>query len=192
MPPEERDESIILAIKNGDEASFKILIDKYTPSIFNFANRFVGRDRATDVTQEIFIKVWKNISKFDDTKASFKTWLFTIAKNTTTDFLRKRKEYVFSDIDGSGQTEEENFSEKIPDEALLPDEAMSKIQNKEFLEKIIEELRPSYREILMLHYQEEMTFDEIGKVLGKPLNTVKSQHQRAILELRKIISTEQI
>lgn len=187
MPSTENDEDIILSFQNGDEEAFKTLINKYSPLIFNFATRLVGRDRAPDVTQEIFIKVWRNIGRFDASKASFKTWIFTIARNTTTDFLRKKKEYTFSDIENALEPGEDTLSEKIPDPEILPDQAMEKIENKEFLEETLDLIRPNYREILLLHYQEEMTFDEIGKVLNKPLNTVKSQHQRAVAELRKII-----
>jgi RNA polymerase sigma-70 factor (ECF subfamily) len=81
-----------------------------------------------------------------------------------------------------------SFAENIPTEDLLPDVALQKLQDSQFLNKTLEKLRLDYREVLILHYQEEMTFEEIGKILDKPLNTVKSQHRRAIMELRKIIS----
>ena len=80
-----------------------------------------------------------------------------------------------------------SFAGNIPDENLLPDEALQKLQDSQFLNKILEKLHSHYREVLVLHYQEEMTFEEIGKILDKPLNTVKSQHRRAIMELRKIL-----
>jgi RNA polymerase sigma-70 factor (ECF subfamily) len=79
------------------------------------------------------------------------------------------------------------FAENIPAEELLPDEALAKLEDSAFLNAILEKLPSQYQEVLILHYQEEMTFDEIGKVLNKPLNTVKSQHRRAIIELRKLI-----
>ena len=70
---------------------------------------------------------------------------------------------------------------------ILPDEALQKLQDVEYLNKLLGELSPVYREVLILYYQEEMTFDEIGKILNKPLNTVKSHHRRAILKLKNII-----
>jgi RNA polymerase sigma-70 factor (ECF subfamily) len=81
----------------------------------------------------------------------------------------------------------ENFSENIPDENLLPDEALQKLQDSELLNKILDQIPIHYKTIMILHYQEDMTFDEIGKVLGKSLNTVKSQHRRAIILIRKIL-----
>ena len=188
---ESSDEEIILLYKAGDQEVFKTLIARYSAPIYNFVVRLTNKNDASDIVQEIFIKVWKNIHRFNPLKASFKTWIFTIARNTTTDFLRKRKSLLFSDIDKSTRqdlAEGETFAENIPDENLLPEEALQKLQDSEFLNKILEKLRPIYREVLILHYQEEMTFEEIGKILDKPLNTVKSIHRRAILEMRKIIS----
>lgn len=60
----------------------KILIDRYTNSLYNFTLRFVGVDNTPDVVQDIFVKVWKNINKFDISKSHFKTWIFTIARST--------------------------------------------------------------------------------------------------------------
>ena len=93
------DIELLEAYLDGDEQAFKILINRYTPLLYNFVARLAGRESAPDIVQEIFIKVWKNIRKFDIEKASFKTWVFTIAKNTATDFLRKKKDLHFSDLD---------------------------------------------------------------------------------------------
>ena len=188
--PEKTDEEIIVLYKNGDQEEFKNLINRYTTPLFNFTARLTGKNNAADIVQEIFIKVWKNINKFNPAKASFKTWIFTITKNTVTDFLRKKKSLLFSDLekndyeDGKG---ENYLAANIPDENLLPDEALQKLEDTKNLNEILNKLRPMYREILVLHYQEEITFDEIGKILGKSTNTVKSQHRRAIIELRKML-----
>ena len=186
------DEEIILLYKNGEEEAFKELINRYTSPIYNFVARLANRNDASDIVQETFIKVWKNLNRFDDTKASFKTWIFTIAKNTVTDFLRKKKSLLFTDLEKDTEEDINSFAENIPDEDLLPDSALQKLQEKEadkkFLNNLLENLHPNYQEVLTLRYQEEMTFEEIGKILNKSLNTVKSQHRRAIIELRRIIS----
>jgi RNA polymerase sigma-70 factor (ECF subfamily) len=168
----------------GNDEAFKELVEKYTPAIFNFSVRFVGIDYANDVTQDVFIKVWKNIKKFDYTKASFKTWIFTIARNTTTDYLRKKKMINFSSLDN----EEESFADNIEDEVILPDEALVKLEDKELLNSLIDKLPNNYKEVLVLYYQEDMTFKEIGELLSKPLNTVKSYHHRALTILREMLS----
>ncbi len=179
---EKTDEEIILACHAGDKEAFRELVERYSPPLYNFLARIAGRTNATDLSQETFLKAWKNLRGFDVKRASFKTWLFTIARNTATDFLRKKKIPTLPEREDG----EDPFSE-IPDEELLPDRAMEKLQDTEFLNGILEKLPPDYRMVLVLHYEEEMTFDEIGKVMGKPLNTVKSAHRRAILTLRRML-----
>jgi len=180
---EKSDELLVQEYISGDDNALKILIDRYTSSIYNFSARFVGRDYANDIVQEVFIKVWKNLKKFDIKKAGFKTWIFTIARNTITDYLRKKKPILFSDID----KEDETFADNIEDEVILPDEAMAKLEDQEFLNKLLDQIPTKYREVLVLYYQEDMTFNEIGKMLEKPLNTVKSHHRRALLLLKEML-----
>ena len=182
------DEEILIFYKNNEQEALKIIINRYTSSLYNFTARLANRNDAPDIVQEVFIKIWKNIHNFNSTKASFKTWIFTIAKNTTTDFLRKKRSVLFSDMAKDEDENVNSFAENIPTEDLLPDLALQKLQDTKFLNKTLEKLRSDYREVLVLHYQEEMTFEEVGKILNKPLNTVKSQHRRAIIELRKILN----
>ena len=169
------------------DLEIKEIVEKYTPQIYNYARRFVGADSADDVTQEIFIKVWKNLKKFNKDKSSFKTWIFIIARNTIIDFSRKRKNILFSSLDS-----EDDFSENIKDEAILPDEVFQKLQDIDLLNSLLEKLPEQYQTVLILHYQEEMTFDEISQVLKKPLNTVKSHHLRAISQLKKMIAPKTV
>lgn len=185
------DEEIVTLYKNGNLNVLKIIISRYISSLYNFTARLTNRNDAGDIVQDAFIKAWKNIHHYDPQKASFKTWIFTIAKNTATDFLRKKRNLLFSDMptwgDESGK-DENSFAENIPSEDLLPDAALQKLQDSQFLNKTLEKLRLDYQEVLILHYQEEMTFEEIGEILNKSLNTVKSQHRRAIIELRKMLT----
>lgn len=178
------DEELIADYIKGDQASFKLLLDRYTPLLYNFSVRFVGTASAPDIIQEVFIKVWKNIKRFDVKKAHFKTWVFTITRNTITDYLRKKKSIVFTDME---TPEGDSILETIPDEAELPTETLSKLEDKEFLNSLLDTLPHHYREVLILYYQEEMTFAQIGEALSKPLNTVKSHHRRALEQLRKLI-----
>ena len=178
------DEQLIKKYLDGDQDSFRMLVEKYTPHIYNFSVRFVGRDYANDVVQDVFMKVWKNVRKFDHDKSKFKTWIFIIARNTITDYLRKKKMVPFSSLD----KEEENFADNILDEVILPDEALVKLQDKELMNNLLDKIPAHYREVLVLYYQEDMTFNEIGQLQDKPLNTVKSHHRRALMMLRDMIA----
>jgi RNA polymerase sigma-70 factor (ECF subfamily) len=107
-----------------------------------------------------------------------------ISRNTITDYLRKKKMVLFSSLD----KEEENFSNNIEDEVILPDEALIKLEDKELLNSLLDKIPAHYREVLILYYQEDMTFNEIGELLNKPLNTVKSHHRRALILLRELLA----
>ncbi len=181
------DEEIISAFNNGDEEAFKELVNRYTTPLYNFTARLAGAQNAPDIVQDTFVKAWKNLERFDAKKANFKTWIFTIARNTVTDLLRKKKSLLFSDIKTAEETDIDSYAQNIPDEELLPDELLAKADEEKILHGMLDKLNPEYQEVLILHYQEEMTFDEISKVLGKSLNTVKSQNRRAILTLRKLL-----
>ncbi len=192
MPPERTDLEIINLYKEGNKEVFKELIDRYTSSLFNFTARLTNQDDASDITQDVFIKVWKKLNSFDISKSSFKTWIFNITKNTIIDFWRKsrnkdgkKKILSFSDLDNDNN--DYSFSENIIDETPLPSTTLQKLQDKELLNNLIDQLGDNYKAVLVLHYQEDMTFSEIGKVLDKPLNTVKSYHQRAVIHLRKLV-----
>ncbi|MFA6585971.1 MAG: sigma-70 family RNA polymerase sigma factor [Candidatus Paceibacterota bacterium] len=185
MSYDKSDEEIIASYQNGKEYAFRDLIDRYTSPIYNFVAHLTDQNNAPDIVQETFIKIWRNLNKFDSSKSSFKTWIFTIAKNTAIDFSRKKKNLLFSDLEADDDMI--SFSENIPDEELLPDEMLQKLQDSNLLNKILDNLPIAYKTILTLHYQEDMTFNEIGEIINKPLNTVKSQHRRALIKLRKML-----
>jgi len=163
------DQQLIMNYLAGDEKSLEILIRSYLKPIYNFIYRYVGNGQeAEDITQEVFVRAWRNLRKFDQNK-KFKTWIFSIAKNASIDFLRKKKTIPFSE-----------FVENIPDNRPLP--------TVNFLEKTLEKLSPQYRMILFLRYNDHFTFREIAEALREPLNTIKSRHRRAIVLLKKLLT----
>ena len=90
------DEQLVWDYLKSDEKSLELLIRRYLKPIYSFVYRYVGKAHdADDVTQDVFVKVWRNLKKFDREK-SFKTWIFAIAKNTAFDHLKKKKAIPFS------------------------------------------------------------------------------------------------
>jgi RNA polymerase sigma-70 factor (ECF subfamily) len=99
--------------------------------------------------------------------------------------MRKKRELAFSTFN----TEDgENFlADTVPDTEPLPPEIFEQAENKKIVENLLEKISPDYREVLLLHYTNEFTFEDIGKILNKPLDTVKSQHRRALILLKKML-----
>jgi len=180
------DEILISQYLAGDKKSLEILIKKYLQSIYNFTFRFTGNESDTeDIVQEVFVKVWKNIKKFDSQK-SFKTWLFTIAKNTSIDFLRKKKATPFSAFEN--EQGENLFLDSIKDLSPLPDEIFEQQEKIESFDSAINKLSPKYHQIFELHTKLGFSFSEIAEKIKAPLNTVKSRYRRGLIVLKKIFN----
>ncbi|OGY41200.1 MAG: hypothetical protein A2Y82_02030 [Candidatus Buchananbacteria bacterium RBG_13_36_9] len=169
-----------------DSQAFELLISRYLKPIYSFIYRLVkNADEAEDITQEVFIKVWKNLKKFDQ-KKSFKIWLFTIAKNTVIDFFRKKKNILFSDL--APENDPQGSEILAIDSQPLPDIILDQEILEKKLAEIVEILPLKSREVLFLYYKEDLTFQEISDIFGESINTIKSRHYRAILALRDSIS----
>ena len=181
---------------NEIPSNFDTIINRYAQPVYVFVYRLTGNaNDAQDISQETFIKVWKNIKKFDSKKgASFKTWIFAIARNTATDWLRKKRPLAFSSITNSQDEEDRRqFEDTLPDESPLAEEALADKEEKDAwfarLGDAISSLKEIDQSILQLHQYEEMTFEEVGQVLNIPMHTVKSRYRRALHKLHQIINT---
>ena len=180
------DEELISKYLKGDEKALVILIERYLRPIYSFTCRLVGdRREAEDVTQEVFIKVWRNLNKFKP-EYKFKTWVFNIAKNASFDFLRKKKSIPFSILeDKEGKS---SFLNKLADPAPLASEIIERKDIAKILTFALEKISPKYRTVLFLRYNDHFTFREIAESIGEPLHTVKSRHRRAIIILKELLA----
>ena len=172
--------------------AFSVLIERHTRSIYLFIYKLTkNKEDSEDITQETFIKAWQKIQKYNRGK-SFKTWLFTIAKNTAIDKLRKKKSINFSSINSIFDTQniddsDSDFESNIADTEMLPDEIFEQRESEENLKKALQNIPESQRLIIDLHINEGLSFEEISEIIAKPMNTVKSQFRRAILKLRELL-----
>jgi RNA polymerase sigma-70 factor (ECF subfamily) len=184
------DTNLIKLYLKGDEKSLEILVKRYLKPVYGFVYRYVGAYKeAEDITQETFIRAWKNLKKFES-QSNFKAWLFSIAKNASIDFLRKKKAIPFSAFSARGGSAfggENDFTETLVDPAPLPDVLASHANLKQEVALAIEKLPFNYRAVLLLRYDDRMNFREIADILGEPLNTVKSRHWRALISLKKLL-----
>lgn len=185
---EKTDDELISEYRTGDEQALQQLIERYLQPIYAFTRRMTNREgEVDDVVQETFVKVWQKLPRYKMT-GTFKAWVFAIARNTAIDRLRKKKIPVFSDYeDSSGKNA---LVESLSDPETIPETLIEKAEMKGLLDKGLSLLSPEDVEILTLHYGDDMTFDEIGEIVKKPLNTVKSRHRRALAKLRDYFEKE--
>lgn len=182
---EKNDKQLVWDYLNGDETALNVIIRRHLKLVYNFAYRLTGNDQASeDISQETFIKIWKNVKKYDQNQ-EFKTWLLAITKNTATDWLRKRKDLVFSGFEtADGKNLITDF---LADPAPLLDKLAIQAEDKKFIGELLNKLSPADCEIISLRYNDSLTFEKIGLILGRPLNTVKSRHRRALFFLKNLI-----
>ncbi len=181
------DEQLIANYLKGDEKMLEILIQRYLKAIYGFVYRYINSSQeAEDITQEVFMRAWRNFKGFNPQKGNFKTWIFTIAKNASLDFIKKKKTTPFSEFDNE---EGENIlTETLADPAPSPSEILERADNKQKVNSIVENLPVQYQMLLFLYYNDHFNFREIAEILGEPLNTIKSRHRRSLVMLKKLLS----
>jgi len=178
------DEALALEARRGSEEAFRQLVERYQRPVYSLLVRIVrSPESAEDLAQEAFVKAWRALSRFDPTR-KFSSWLFKIAHNSALDALRRQGVETVSLDAPIGDSEEPPELPADP-AAENPLRRLVSRDAGRALEAAIGELRPQYREILLLRFQEGLAYEEIAEVLSIPLGTVKIHIFRARAELAR-------
>lgn len=171
-----RDFLLVHDALNGKQKAFTILMQLYKDAIFFMVLKMVNnRDDAMDITVSTFGKAFENLDKYKSNFA-FSTWLFKIATNNSIDFIRKQKFKTVS-IDEFNDDQERVWEFKSDN--LNPEEYSIKNQEKKALKNVVENLPEKYKNLVILRYFEELSYEEIAIELDIPLGTVKARLFRA-------------
>ncbi|HOS88321.1 MAG TPA: sigma-70 family RNA polymerase sigma factor [Candidatus Paceibacterota bacterium] len=182
------DEQLVIKYLQGEKQALEILVARYMKPVYSLAYSYVNNSAdAEDITQEVFVKFWKNIHKFDQ-KRKFKPWIFEIAKNTAIDFTRKKKTIPFSHF--NNEEGDNMLIETLRDKAPLPLDIYERKDTSNQLFSAIKKLSVKYQEVISLRIKEEMTFEEIANLLGESVNTIKSRYRRGIFGLQKLLPND--
>jgi RNA polymerase sigma-70 factor, ECF subfamily len=166
------DKNILLCAQAGDVDAFAYILSFYEKPIYNYCLRIVkNSDTAKDITQETFIKIYTHRT-FIDPEKNIKTWIFTIATNTTYDFLRGKKRKNEIPLDANNETIL-SFQAYYPAEGLISD-----------VERALEQIDTEYKKVLLLFYQQGFRYQEIAEILDMPINTVKTHISRGKDQLK--------
>ncbi len=170
------DVCLMLEFQKGNRDAFETLMRKYYPPILNFIYRMLGdRNSAEDLTQEVFIRVYKSAARYS-AKSAFKTWLYLIARNLTLNECRRRKRWLTQPLHSSEQEPPRQFEDKAyprPDEELLNKEKSGLIQ------QAIDALPPKQRLAVILRAYDNFSYEEIARTLEVSAKAVKSLLNRA-------------
>lgn len=164
----------------GDQVAWEQIVRQHWRKVFNLAYKFVGRhDEAEDLTQDIFLKIFKALHTFDR-RANFQTWLISISRNLCIDHyrsVRKERETMARDVDAS------NLSPVSRERG--PHSQLEQTDLRQLIRQALAELPPTLREAVVLRDLQEFSYQEIADRLGLPEGTVKSRINRGRLELAK-------
>lgn len=179
-PDERTDEEILEEIVRGDIKAFDTIVRRYQDRLTNFVSRFVGDvESAEDIVQETFLRAYRNRDQYPGL-LKFSTWLYTIAGNLAKSELRRRKRWRLLSLDwGDGRG-----CVGLADESRRPDRMTESSMADDQIQRAIESLREHYREAILLRDVEGLAYDEIARIVGCPVGTVKSRVNRARLTLR--------
>lgn len=180
----EQDLELLQRCLAGENSAWESLLKVYTRKIYNLCYRFTGRaEEAEDLTQEVFIKIFRTLQSFDAAQGSFSTWLHRVARNHLVDHYRRNQK---DRMTGSIEDDLEMIAEK-PSPSAGPAAQVENRERKEFLQRALDRLSPDLREAVVLRDLQDLDYLEIAQVLGVPEGTVKSRINRGRLELAKVI-----
>jgi len=181
------EELLIEKLKNGDEAAFRELVEKYTQSTVNICFGFVkNRKDAEDVAQDVFIEVFRSIQSFrGDAKLS--TWLYRIAVRKSIDFLRRKKRQArFRQLTSMFY---EYNTDELPQftDLDMPDRDVINKERRELLDRAIARLSVDQQTAIVLNKLQDYSYKETAEIMGRSVSSVESLLFRGTRNLRKIL-----
>jgi RNA polymerase sigma factor (sigma-70 family) len=176
---------------SGDPSAWEEIVRLYNRRIYNICYRFAGTgDDAQDLTQEVFIKMYRTLNTYDSSKGAFMTWVTTMTRNLLVDHFRKTKSDRLTDSLDSAPSEHEDaqpLAEQIADHGKRPDARVQSLETRETVHRALQKLSPELREAVILRDLQDMDYREIATALKVPEGTVKSRINRGRAELARLL-----
>ena len=182
------DSAVVAAFLAGNRRAFDELVERYQNRLLNFVYRTTGdRERAEDLVQETFIRVYRHLHRFDQTK-KFSTWIYTIASNLAKNELRNRSRnplVLFQTLLKNREADQRPL--EWEDNTYRPDDLFRKRALKAQVDAAVDQLPEHHRTVFMLREMEGKTYEEIAEITDTNLGTVKSRLNRARNSFARII-----
>jgi len=175
----------------GDSQSWQQLVVSQHRRIYAICYRFTGSGNdAEDLTQEVFLKLYKNLASFDTQKGSFQTWITTLARNLLVDHFRRTRLDRASDslhATFDGDDDSPTMADRLADPRPSQEQHVAGLELKVRVQNALKQLSPELREAVILRDLEDMDYKEISQVLRIPEGTVKSRISRGRGELARLL-----
>lgn len=178
MPPKKyTEEELVSLLKLQDKTAFSYLYDNYSGALFGIVLKVLHQEEelSQDVLQEAFVKIWRKIDSYDNSKGTLFTWMLNITRNTAIDKLRSIKRTSIQSLDDNVGFVEKQYSHTMKEDRIG-------------VKDVVNKLKPEYKTIIDLSYYGGYTQEEIAEQLNMPLGTVKTRARAALIELRKFIT----
>ncbi len=187
-PTSRRDRALVFRCLRGDEAAWSELVNAYDRLVLNHSYRFTGRrDVAEDLTQDIFLRAYRNLDSFRAESASFRTWLFRVTRNLLIDYHRKEHRYNLTSFESSSETVGIE-----DDRSPGPLRAVERAEAAQLISYGLMGLAPEMREAIILRELEGLSYREIAKMSGTVEGTIKSRVSRGRTQLAKLLSRRKL
>jgi RNA polymerase sigma-70 factor (ECF subfamily) len=186
----QREEDLLIeALKAGEDEAYERLIDRFQQPVYSLVYRLMDDPvDASDVVQEVFLKIFRNIGTFRGT-SSLKTWIYRIAFNEAYNhrrwFTRHKRQEVGFDIEDDSAP---HYQDILPDRAPSAFDIVSDRETHALIEEALAEVNPAFRAAVVLRDIEDLSYEEIAEILQVSLGTVKSRILRGREALRKVLA----
>jgi RNA polymerase sigma-70 factor, ECF subfamily len=178
------DQELVRRCIAGDDRSWDQLVRLYTRRTYNLCYRFTGNvAEAEDLTQEVFLKLFRILNTYDPAQAQFATWLNRITRNHLVDHYRRTsRDRITASLD-----DEEAGLDPRASPASAPIERLEQSEREDLIQKGLSRLSPEMREVVILRDLQELDYAEIAQIVDAPEGTVKSRLNRGRLELARVL-----
>jgi RNA polymerase sigma-70 factor (ECF subfamily) len=189
-PSDLSDDDLIQQAQIGDPGAFEILFERYSTLLFLLISRIVRDEHlAHDVLQHVFMQLYRSLPTLI-VGGTLRAWLSQVARRRSLDELRRRRPILFSEIKSLTDGGEDSYLTMLPDPDRQPEEQIELRELRRLLFEAIETLPVRYRAVVLLRYDSQMSYSEIGRVLSIPAATAKTYFYRSRKQLRTLLGPE--
>ena len=182
--------SLVSRCLGGEEAAWEELVRQHTRQVYGLCYRFTGSGaEAQDLTQEVFLRVFRTLKTFRSAEGSFGTWLARVARNLLIDHYRRTRQERATD---SIEEQLPMMEDSGPAASVRPDHMVAGREASEILQATLQKLSPDLREAVILRDLQEMEYREIAQALAIPEGTVKSRINRGRVELARLLRKQKL